>query len=227
MSLVDGFSDWIIKNPAVFVSLLISAVLTIIAIWAELGRRRSERLHLVPLCALKPETDITELKDPGKREGKGKFKMIARIKIYPHGGKILYPKFNYILTFENTKAMMSGVARLIGATPVISKQEGGPWSFDVPKLSKNDIQSIEYLYLALECSDQLLRNYFTIARFKYVAGGWAWNTVFKMKKLRPWNKQEIKLFKEVPPKWVEKYSEEGELVQDWSDLLIAQTKESI
>lgn len=212
--------DWILENLGPSISWFLALVASIIAIWAGIRKHRSEWLHLVPLCQLQPKTFISPLKDPGRSEYKDLYKLNAEVEIHRHGGMVLYPKFSYILTYKNTKALHSGVAKLINATPVISKNKGGPWSFEVPPLTENDVQSIEYLYLMLECYDQLLREYVTIARFKYVFGGWAWNKViFTTQRKKKLNKYKIKMFKKASPKWIKKYGNRGTLVQDWSDLL--------
>jgi len=151
------------------------------------------------------------------------YRFTTSVKIYPHGGKILYPKITYYLTFKSSDEIMGGSLRLIEATPVITERKkgfGGPWT-DTLTINDDQRERIEYLFLALECYDQLMREYFTIARFKFVNWGWAWNRTIIMTKRKQWWKyffnKRINLFKKIPSEWIKKYGERGILLEDWSE----------
>ncbi len=208
-------------------SLIFSAVMVFITIWVFISKRRSDKLHLVPLCALKPEASIEPWRESDKRGPTEEYMLDTSVKIFPHGGKILYPMLTYYVTFDNSDEVKGKSLKYYEATPVITDSKrgyGGPWDHSV-FITEDEKQRIKYLFLLLECRDQLLNEYFTIARFKY-RHGWAWNRVIHQIKRKRWyHEAQIKQFKEAPKEWIKEHGEEGTSLQEWSDTI--KTDESI
>lgn len=206
--------DIIIEFVKVHWEGIIAIFLGLLALYFGRWGRKMQKMNLIPDCTLRIDAGIGELREPGKKEGTGKFMLRNTVYIYRSGGIVKYPKFHHILLLKNPFGINHATTRIIQGTPMLDVGRGGSWDIDIP-LSKEQLDRIDCIYLALECTDREEKDYFTVTKFEYIFNRWELKmSSFRTRRKRFWNKQIMEMFKKEPRKWIEKYGKKGKIVNE-------------